>query len=149
MALATKTGPQAELSAPIYVTDHKPLTVMGRRPTGTLALDAGETIDVLKIPKGARILDAWIVSSAVATTTAASLGLYDMYDQSTYHADEDGLIDACNLNTSIMRRSGATKTAEIQLGVQLDWDCYVRLTITTGDLGDAIDVYVFVTYIMP
>jgi len=149
MALATKTGPQAELSAPMYHTDHRPLTVMGRRPTGTLPLVATNTIDVLKIPKGARILDAWIVCSKAATTTAASLGLYDMYDQSTYHQDEDGLIDACNLNTSILNRAGATKTAEVQLGVLLTYDCYVRLTITTGNLGNDVDVYVFVTYIMP
>lgn len=149
MALATKTAPQATLGAPIYETDIKPMTAIGIRAANTLALDAGETIDMLKVPKGARIIDAGIICSKAGTTTDADLGLYDMYDQSTYHADADGLIDGANLNTGILNKSGGDVTTEIQLGVELDYDCYVRLTINTGDLGDDVSVYVFVTYIMP
>ena len=149
MALATKTAPQATLGAPIYVTDHKPLTVVGIRAANTLALNAGESIDMCKVPKGARIIDAGIICSKAGTTTDADLGLYDMYDQSTYHADADGLIDGANLNTGILNRAGGDVTTEIQLGLLLTYDCYVRLTINTADLGDDVAVYVFVTYFMP
>jgi hypothetical protein len=149
MALATQTAPQARLGAPIYETDHKPLTVVGIRAANTLPLDAGESIDMCKVPKGARIIDAGIICSKAGTTTDADLGLYDVTDQSTYHADADGLIDGANLNTGILNRSGADVTTEIQLGLLLTDDCYVRLTINTGNLGDDVAVYVFVTYFMP
>jgi hypothetical protein len=122
---------------------------IGIRAANTLPLDAGESIDMLKLPKGARVLKAGIICSKAGTTTDADLGLYDTYDQSTYHADADGLIDGANLNTGILNESGADVTTEIQLGVELDYECYVRLTINTNDLGDDVTVIVWVMFMMP
>lgn len=147
MALATQTAPQARVGAPIYVTHHKPLMAFGIRAADSLAVGVGETIDMCKVPKGARVLDAGIICSASGTCEDADLGLYDTVDQATIY-DADGLIDDADLTTSVLNRAGGA-TTNIQLGVLLTLDCYVRLTCNSIALTDDVDVWVWVSYIMP
>lgn len=144
---ATKTCPQARLGAPRYETDHRPMTVWGRRKANTLPLVATNTCDFLIVPKGARILDAGVVVSKAATTTDFDLGLFDLVDQATYHADADALIEAGDINTNLMARAGVGANTK-GLGLKLTQDCYVRMLINTGNLGNDVDVYVWVTYVM-
>lgn len=149
MALATKTCPQARLGAPLYETDHRPMTVIGFRKTGTLPIVATNTIDFCKVPKGARIIDCGVIASKAATMTDFDLGLFDTYDQSTYEANAVGLMEAGDLNTQLIETASSAASANtVQLGKKLTWDCYVRLLDNTGNLGNDVDVLVWVTYVM-
>jgi len=147
MAAATKQCPQARPGAPVYTTDHKPLTVLGIRAASTLALNAGETIDMLKIPKGARIIDAKLWGNVAMGSTAGTLGLYRIDTDAAI--DADGLIAVIDINGApyCARHTGAAN--EIWVGPALEHDAYVRYTVTTNDVTDAADLFCAVTYIMP
>lgn len=147
MAAATKQCPQARPGAPLYETDHKPLTVLGIRAASTLGLDAGQTIDMLKIPKGARIISAKLWGSVAMGSTAGKVGLFRIDTDAAI--DDDGLIATVNINTApyLAEHTGAAN--EIWVGPELQYDAYVRYTVTTNDVTDAADLYCAVTYIMP
>lgn len=148
MAVATKTCPQATPGAPVYTTDHKPLTVLGIRATGTLPIDANETLDMVKIPAGARILDCVVWGDTAMGCTDIDVGLFKTSDFSTV-IDEDGLIEAGNINTAPYCARWTGKAVEIQVGNAQTYESVVRLTAQAGNMTDAATLYCAVTYIMP
>ena len=148
MAVATMTCPQALPGAPVYETDIKPLTVLGIRATGTLDIDVNETLDMVKVPAGARILDVVVWCDAAGTITDGDVGLFRTSDFSTV-VDEDGLIEAGDLNTAPYAIRWTGKAVEVQVGNAQTYETVVRLTAQTGALTDATTLYCAVTYIMP
>lgn len=148
MAAATQTAPQARPGAPVYSTDHKPHTVLGIRATGTLPVGAGQTIDMVKIPAGARIIDCRIWADADATCEDMCVGLFKTSDYST-EIDADGLIDTVDLSTTVYAARWTGKANEIQVGNKQTYESVVRVTMTTLALTDAVNFYCAVTYIMP
>ena len=148
MAAATKTCPQAVPEAPVYSTDHKPHTVLGIRATGTLDIDAGETLDMVKIPAGARIIDCVVWGDGAMGCTDIDVGLFRTSDFSTV-VNDDGLIEAGDINGAPYAARWTMKAVEIEVGNVQTYETVVRLTARTGDLTDAKTLYCAVTYIMP
>jgi len=148
MAVATKTCPQATRGAPVYATDHKPHTVLGIRATGTLALVATNTLDMVKIPAGARILDCVIWADAAGGTTDLDVGLYQT-DTDNTEIDGDGLIEAGNINAAPYAARWTGKAVEVQVGNAQTYESVVRVLFNTGNPTNAVTIYCAVTYIMP
>lgn len=148
MAVATVTCPQARPGAPVYQTDHKPMTVLGIRATGTLPVNSTETIDFVKVPRGARIIDCRIWADAAATNADVDVGLFRTSDFSTV-IDADGLIEAGDMNGTPYAARWTGKAVEIQVGNAQTYESVVRALFNTADLGDDVTVYCSVTYIMP
>jgi len=119
MTLATQTAPQARVGAPIYETHHKPLIAFGVRAASTLPVGIDESIDMCKVPRGARVIDAGIICSASGVCEDADLGLYDTVDQTTI-ADVDGLIDDADLTASVLNRAGAERPKR----PTSNWGCF-------------------------
>lgn len=147
-AVATKTCPQARPGAPVYETDHKPLTVLGIRALNTLPIDATETLDMVKIPAGARILDCVVWGDAAMGCTDIDVGLFRTSDFSTA-IDDDGLIEEANINTTPYTARWTGKAVEIQVGNAQTYESVVRVTARAGNMTDAKTLYCAVTYIMP
>lgn len=148
MAAATVTCPQAKLGAPVYETDHKPMTVLGIRATGTLPVNSTETIDFVKVPRGARIIDCRIWADGATTNADVDVGLFRTSDFSTV-IDADGLIDGGNMNTAPYCARWTMKANEILVGPAQTYESVVRALFNTSDLADDVTVYCSVTYIMP
>lgn len=145
MAAATFIMEEARMGSPVMTGDEGVKHAIFVRKLNTFPLNAGQSLDMGRLPAGARVLKARIICSKAGTCTDADLGLYDVDDTGTY-ADADGLIDGANLNTGISNESGEDVTTEILLGVVLQEECYVRLTDNTADLGDDVTVTVHVEY---
>lgn len=146
---ATYQTEEARMKFPVITHDvagaHRAIF---RRKASTFPLNAEESIDMGILPKGAIPLscEILIISGAVDDALAdVDVGLFDTYDQATYHADEDGLIDGGALN-AVLGCKNAYATTEIQIGVVLDWDCYVRLEPHTQDMDDTLDILVIIDY---
>lgn len=148
MTAATQTAPQARLGAPVYETDHKPHTVLGIRATGTLAVGIGETIDMVKIPAGARITDCRIWADGAAGCEDVDVGLYQTDTDNTV-IDADGLIENVDLNTSLYAARWTGKAKELMVGPAQTYESVVRVLFNTIALTDAVTFYCAVTYIMP
>jgi len=147
MAAATQQSAQAITGAPLYETDHKPLTVLGIRPTGTLPVAGGETIDMVKVPAGARIIDAYMWCDANGYCDTVDLGLWRIDTDAVI--DADGLIKTGVLGVAGFKGKWTGAAEELLMGSLLAYDSYVRATFNTDKLTDACNFYVVVTYIMP
>jgi len=148
MTAPTKVCPQARLGAPVYVTDHKPMTVLGIRAANTLAIDAAETLDMVVIPAGARIIDCVVWADAAGGCTEIDVGLYQRDEDFTV-IDADGLIDAGDIQNTPFKATWTGKATELMVGCKQTYESVVRLTANAGNMADAVNVYCAVTYIMP
>ena len=129
-------APSARTGAPVYTTDSKLHGIWGTRAANTLPLNAGDTLEIAKLPAGAMPVGVVLSVEAAADTTDADVGIKG--------GDTDGFIDGANLNTTLVHYANGAL-----IGAPLAAESVVLLTINTADLDDTIDVYWAIFYIMP
>jgi hypothetical protein len=110
-------------------------------PIGTAA---GDTADVLRLPKNARILDFYEShDGGNSAATTANIGLAAVPGGPTTYVDADYFLAAADLNAAGRNRWGNTAVAPILL----DGDYFVRIVIAgTTSATAAMDIHVVVLY---
>lgn len=104
----------------------------------------GDTFDILRLPRGAAILDAIVINDAMAASVTLDLGLIGITGGSTDKEGIDVLIDGGDVATAgILRRSEVGIFTDDDL--TLDDDYYVRVELN-GANPDAGGIEVLILY---
>lgn len=107
------------------------------------AVAQNDVLQLMRLPKGAKLIDAIVVSGAAGASVTLALGLGDVQGGATTKVDADALITATSIAAAAMlRRNNAAVKGD---ALKLDDDYYLEATLAGANPG-AFNLEVTVIY---
>ena len=127
-----------------YIGPHGNVSVAREKFEVPAAFGDGDTFDILRLPRGAAIIDCIVIHDAMATSVTLDLGLIGITGGSTVKEGIDVLIDGGDVAAAgILRRTEVGIFTDSDL--TLDDDYYVRVELN-GANPDAGGIEVLIMY---
>jgi hypothetical protein len=111
--------------------------------TASGALSNGDVIKLMKIPKGARLLDAVVQADDLGTTGTGKLG-WEAGASAAEAADDDGIIASLDFNTAAARTRMTTAAGVMKKFTE---EVQVSLTLTAATTA-AGSIKVYLMYVV-